>query len=275
MESLEPIPWIYIYSPKYELFHHTLHTGVSDCSGFVMKPCFFPQSAFSGLYKEGAHFMSGNCIKFLVIVEELRRHPGQHVLVTDVDLIIDNPAGLRDYLEPYKQYEITYMQESPGSNSNNIGFAMIQSTEATIQFYEQILEGLQKNPDLHDQAYVNERLLSFPGLKGMFEGGVILNSNYYTMGAPFFVIQSLCSQETYEKNLWEKLVTFALFYDLEPMRPLIPEDVWETLVWYYQTRNPTHPLACSAPTLPMQECLPSPTDAAKHASISTDPTERR
>ena len=255
IKPINPIPWVYIYSPKYELFHHTLRTGVADCSGFAMTPRFFPQSAFSGLYKEGTHFMSGNCIKFLVLVEELRRHPGQHILITDVDLIIDNPVGLRDYLESYKQYEITYMQESPGSDYSNIGFAMIQSTEATIQFYEQILEGLQADPALHDQAYVNERLRSFPGPKGVFEGGVVLNSNYYKMGTPFFVVQTLCSNETYEKNMWEKLVSFARFYDLEPMRPLIPDDVWETLVWYYQRTNPAHPLASANPR-PNTEPLP-------------------
>ena len=75
------------------------------------------------------------------------------------------------------------------------------------------------------------------------------------MGDPFFVIQALCSHDTYEKNLWEKLVTFALFYDLEPLRPLIPDDVWETLVWYYRKTNPTHPLA-SALSRPNTEPLP-------------------
>jgi len=214
-----------------------------------MTPRFFPQSAFSDLYKEGGHFMAGNCIKFIVLVEELRRHPGQHILVTDVDLIIDRPTELRAYLESYKHYDITYMQESPGKNDwNNIGFAMIKSTEDTIRFYSQILEDLQRNPDLHDQTYVNERCPFYPGPKGCFEGTVILNSNYYTMGNPFYVIQCLCSYDTYEKNMWEKLVSFARFYDLEPLKSFIPEDVWETLVCYHQQIKPEHPLARLGPT---------------------------
>ena len=241
--SSAPIPWFYIYSPKYELFHHVLQTGVSDCSGFAMKPCFFPQSAFSGLYKEGGHFMSGNCIKFVVIVEELRRHPGEHILITDVDLIVTNPADLRTYLEPYKQYDITYMAESPGSKDSNIGFAMIQSTPATIAFYTQILEDLQGNSELHDQAHVIAQLSSFPGSTARFEGSVIMNSNYYNIGDPFYVMQCLCSNESYEKNLWEKLLTLARVFDLEPLRPFIPDDVWEMVLWYFREKVPDHPLA--------------------------------
>jgi len=241
--SSAPIPWFYIYSPKYELFHHVLQTGVSDCSGFAMNPCFFPQSAFSGLYKEGGHFMSGNCLKFCVIIEALRRHPGEHILVTDVDLVVERPAELRAYLEPYKRYDITYMAEGPGSKDSNIGFAMIQSTPATIAFYAQILEDLQRNSELHDQAHVIERLPSFPGSKALFEGTVIINSNYYNIGQPFYVVQCLCSQDSYEKNLWEKLLTLAIFFDLEPLRPLIPDDVWETVLWYHREKSPEHPLA--------------------------------
>ena len=187
--------------------------------------------------------MRGNCVKFLVIVEELRRHPGEHILITDVDLVVERPADLRAYLEPYKRYEITYMAESPGSKNSNIGFAMIQSTPATIAFYTQILEDLQGNSELHDQAHVIERLPSFPGSTAIFEGAVIINSNQYNIGAPFYVVQCLCSNDSYEKNLLEKLLTLANFFDLEPLRPFIPDDVWETLLWYHREKRPEHPLA--------------------------------
>ncbi len=187
--------------------------------------------------------MSGNCIKFLVIVEELRRHPGQHILITDVDLVVTNPADLRAYLEPYKRYEITYMAESPGSKDSNIGFAMIQSTPATIAFYTQILEELQRNSEVHDQAHVIERLSSFPGSTACFEGSVIKNSNYHKVGEPYYIVQCLCSNDSYEKNMWEKLLTLATFFDLEPLRPFISDDVWETVLWYHREKRPDHPLA--------------------------------
>jgi len=42
----------------------------------------------------------------------------------------------------------------------------------------------------------------------------------------------LCSQDTYEKNLFEKLLSVVLFLDIEPLKHLIPEAMWDDIMMY-------------------------------------------
>jgi len=241
---MDPIPWFYIYSPKYELFHHVLHSSLSDCSGFTVHSCFVPQSVFSGVYKAGeAHSLAGNYVKYTILLQILQAHPGQHLLMTDVDLVVDRLDEFRASLESYKVFDLTYMRESPTTSDINGGFAFIKSTDRTIAFYEQIIERLKANPDLNDQGCINDALPSFPGSYSLFDGKTVRNSNYHKLGEPFYVVQCLCSSDSFEKNLLEKLLTLATFFDLEPLRPLIPNDVWETVLWYHREKRPSHPLA--------------------------------
>lgn len=230
---MDPIRWFYIYSPKYEIFHHILMDGVKDCSGFIMSPVFVPQEAFSGLYGGDGHFLSGNSVKYKVLMNILKRHPGEHILLTDVDLIVQHPEELRAFLEPYKRNDLTFMLDGPDSEGKNIGFAMIKSNPDTIDFFGRIYETLTTVPGTWDQGLVNDLLPSFTGSLGTFDPNLIINSNYYKDNQSFYVLQCLCSQDTYEKNLLEKLLSVALFLDIEPLHHLIPEDTWHFVREYH------------------------------------------
>jgi len=206
--------------------------GVKDCSGFTMCPVFVPQKAFSGLYEGDGHFLSGNSVKYKVLMNILKRHPGEHFLLTDVDLIVQDPEKLREFLEPYKKYDLTFMRDGPDMEGKNIGFVMIKSNEATIDLFGRVLETLATVPGTWDQGLVNELLPTFTGSLATFDPNLIINSNYYKLNQIFYVLQCLCSQDSYEKNLLEKLISVVLFLDIEPLHHLIPEEIWEQVKAY-------------------------------------------
>jgi hypothetical protein len=55
------------------------------------------------------------------------------------------------------------------------------------------------------------------------------------------VMQMLCSNDTYEANLREKLLTASAFIDLRGLRHLIPTDIWEFIVDFHKTHDTRNP----------------------------------
>lgn len=218
-----------------------------DCSGFTLHPCFFPQSAFSTLYKEGSeHFFAGNCLKFNVMLDAMKECDGRHIIVSDADLCVLQPEILRTYLEDYMNYDIVYMRDNFENNTLNIGFGLIKCTPDTLAFFKEVRDTIATT-GRQDQAIVNELLVEHPELSvGMFSTPEIIQSNMYQMlraeENKMCVVQMLCSNKTFEQNFTEKLMTASIFYDLRSLEPLIPDYVWNTLVYYYKESKIPNPL---------------------------------
>jgi hypothetical protein len=242
------LDWYYVYSPKYEIFHQLIYNSVSDCSGFKLHPCFFPQSAFSTLYKPGSeHFFAGNCLKFNVMLDAMKECDGRYIIVSDADLCILQSEQLRSYLEKYMAYDIVYMRDNLGNNTLNIGFGLIKCTPATLAFFTQVRNMIAET-GRQDQAIVNELLGEHPELSvGMFSTPEMIQSNMYSVfykeEAQFQVVQMLCSGTTFEHNYLEKLLTASVFYDLRDLEQLIPACIWNTMIKYLQDNNIPNPLA--------------------------------
>jgi len=190
--------------------------------------------------------MAGNCVKYETLLLVLEKHKGQHFLMTDVDMFVSDSVKFREYLESYKEYDITYMRESKKSDEMMAGFVMIKSTEATIAFYKYILEKLKADPTDNDLTCINREIHRFEGTVGLFGADQFFLANHYTPMEPYLMIQFTCSQDTYEKNLFEKLIFAAIFFDLEVLEPFIPPDVWETILWFFHKESPDHHLALLA-----------------------------
>jgi hypothetical protein len=244
MTSLD---WYYVYSPKYEVFHRLMHKGVRDCSGFTLQPQFFPQSAFSTLYKEGSeHFFAGNCLKFNVMLDAMKECDGRHIIVSDADLCVLQPAILRPYLENYMNYDIVYMRDNFQNTTLNIGFGLIKCTQDTLAFFKEVRDTIATT-GRQDQAIVNELLGKHPELTvGMFSTPEIIQSNMHRdvldHQEKILMVQMLCSGNTYDHNLVEKLLTAAVFFDLRDLEPIIPDYAWNTMVIYFKERNIFNPL---------------------------------
>ncbi len=247
-QHMASLDWYYVYSPKYEIFHQLIYNSVSDCSGFKLHPCFFPQSAFSTLYKPGSeHFFAGNCLKFNVMLDAMAECDGRYIIVSDADLCVLKSHELRTYLNAYMNYDIVYMRDNFENNTLNIGFGLIKCTPATLDFFTSVRNTIA-NTGRQDQAIVNELLATRSDLSvGMFSTPEMIQSNMYRKliaeEEKMLIVQMLCSGTSYEYNLAEKLLTATNFYDLRDLEPLIPDYAWNIIVKYIQDNRIENPLS--------------------------------
>jgi hypothetical protein len=237
---MKPIPWYYIYSPKYEIFHHILSSSIGQTDDFNVCPVFLPQEAFSNTYSvSGEHFFAGNTLKLDIMIKALEQHPGEHVIISDADTIADNLSHFRIYLEFYKNYDIVFAKDS-NLTTCAVGFAFIKSTPNTIRFLREVMIETQ-NTRKTDIDIINTRLNLFPGTYTMFSYPEVTQTNKHILKDQYYILQLLCSNtETYEKNLFEKLVSVVKVLDITDLLHLIPDDVLETLRWYFQQNYPDH-----------------------------------
>jgi hypothetical protein len=255
---MDALDWYYVYSPKYEIFHQLIYNSIGDCSGFVLHPCFFPQSAFSNLYaSETTHFLSGSYIKFNVQLDAMKKHMGEYIVFSDADICVLQTTALRDYLTRYMNYDIVYMSDNLENTIYNIGFGLIKCTQSTIDFFTTVRDTIASSGRL-DQTIVNELLAEYPELSvGMFSTPEMIQSNMYPVFRKeeenMYVVQMLCSGTSFEHNYLEKLLTASVFYDLRDLEQLIPVCIWNSLIKYLQDNNIPNPLAscefkCVEPT---------------------------
>lgn len=233
------IPWYYMWSPKYAIFHNILYSNISDISGIPVHPLFFPQSAWEP--KEGGiHFIDGNTIKLEVLVDALEYHKGEMVIISDADIIVLKPELLYDYLQDYMDNDITFMKNSREETDSNIGFGLVRSNDLTINFFKEMIHHI-KTIGGHDQTLYNEWIAAgkFPGKHAQFSIPEMLQSNNFmiesrlnTENKPIIMIQMLCSNGGYEINAVEKLLTAIRFVDISDLIGLISRDVFELLKAY-------------------------------------------
>ncbi len=244
---MDRLCWAYIWSPKYEVFHHILASSFLDSQEFELHPWFFPQEAFQTMYSSEKHFFSGISLKEEVLLKELKAHPGQYIVFSDVDLIVDRLPEFRQWLEPYKQNDMTFMRDNFENDIHNVGCCLIHSNERTIAFFETVIQEIQSTGD-PDQDVVNRCLSSFQGTVGMFETPFVSQSPMFTNQmiqdqVPYYVIQMLCSNhKLYEQNMYEKLASAIQFVDISAVIPLIPDVVMDALREFAKSRDPNHPL---------------------------------
>ncbi len=167
-------------------------------------------------------------------MRELKAHPGEYVVFSDVDLVVDRLPELRLWLEQYKQNDMTFMRDNFENDIHNIGFSLIHSNEQTIAFWEKVVKDIQESGD-PDQDVVNRNFSTFHGKVGMFETPYVSQSTMFTHQmvrdqVPFYVIQMLCSNHAlYEQNLYEKLASAIQFVDMSAVVHFIPEVVLDAL----------------------------------------------
>ena len=243
--TTDPYKWYYVWSPKYEIFHQLLASSVSESAQFDLKPCFFPQSAFSTLYNpDAAHFFAGNSLKFDVIVAALKTNKGKHIIVSDADIIVQNPDKLAAYLKKYERFDVVYMQDNFINDTLNIGFSLIKSTDTTIAFFEKICNEIKTTGE-QDQALVNKYIEESGLIYSTFMLPWVIQSNMSIEGAiDCYVMQMLCSNnKTYEENLFEKLESALFFFDLRDVKHLIVPSVYNKLIQFAKDKLNISPLA--------------------------------
>ena len=239
------LPWYYVWSPRYEIFHRILSQQLHDISGIKVKPLFVEQSVFTLKRKEGEHFFTGIGIKIYAIIKILKEVPGNFIVFSDVDLVVlgkDMPC----IMEPYKVNDITCMRDSFSKEEYNIGCMLIKSTNETIALFERTLEVIHTE-NLLDQVAFNREIENFKGTHAYFSTKQFLQSNMIHEEedeAQYRVIQCLCAGDQEPMGvITEKIITLADFVDITSIKDTIPREIYDSLKDYAKHINPSSYMA--------------------------------
>jgi hypothetical protein len=241
---MKPLRVFYVWSPKYELFHHILQSSFNNSPHFQLKDVFVPQSVFDKQsYKTGAsHFLDGNSVKYTILVNILEKHPEETILFVDADTIIEKPTQLREYLESYMEYDVVYARSTLQNETDySIGFGLIRSTPATIDFFKHVIHQVEQTGK-DEMTVLNECIPFFSGTRRMFTFPEIIQTQHYKQYKDkYLVLQITCSNHSnYETNLFEKLVSIGTLMDITDLIPLIPDNVLQAVLAFYETHHPNH-----------------------------------
>lgn len=239
------LPWYYVWSPRYEIFHRILSQQLHDISGIKAKPLFVEQSVFTRKQQEGEHFFTGIGIKIYAIIKILKEVPGNFIVFSDVDLVVlgkDMPY----IMEPYKVNDITCMRDSFSKEEYNIGCMLIKSTSETIALFERTLELIHRE-NLLDQHAFNREIANFKGTHAYFPTKQFLQSNMIHEEedeAQYRVIQCLCAGDQEPMGVMtEKIITLAGFVDITSIKDTIPREIYDSLKDYAKHINPSSYMA--------------------------------
>lgn len=230
--------WYYIWSPKYEIFHHIIRCNFKEGYGLEMQGLFVPQEVFSNTYKgNGQHFFAGLTIKIEFLIKYLELHQGEHIIFSDADIFVNKTAKLAEYLQSYKQYDMTFMKDNFNDDTRNIGFSLIKSTPETINFFKKVYEEIKKTQG-QDQMIVNNLLPTFTGSHSMFSVPEIIQSHMMTGQTDFYILQLLCSHNSSDINIGEKLATVAKYINIKGQIHLVSQETRDWLKnWFTNTEE--------------------------------------
>ena len=219
------IPWFYVWSPRYEIFHRILQYQLQDVKDIELHPMFVAQSVFTKKDKNSLHFLCGIGIKIYVLLKELKARPGQFIIFSDVDLIVD-AENLMKELPKYKNKNIVCMRDIIGEEAYNIGFMLVKSTPDTIELFDSVLKKIMKE-NLLDQDVFNKEVSNWlwKDTVGFFDDSTFLQSNMLQNNKEaekYCVIQALTSHSEVNNIIVEKLLTYIDFFDITSMRHLLP-----------------------------------------------------
>jgi hypothetical protein len=240
--------WLYIWSPRYEIFHHILRHCIKDISGIEVHPQFLPQSYFQRK-AEGHHF-TGNSTKLRLTLSALVKHPGETIIVSDVDLIVfDENNDFASYLSKYDMNDMTFMLDNYESEVYNIGFSLIKSTPNTINFVKNIVKRIDSENG-HDQTIVNEELKNYTGPYGFFSIPEVVQSNMVNVAdfLPHRIIQCLSSREDSDEIIAEKIISISMYFDISQYRHLLSQPIEELLINHSQTYDPLNIISTWTPS---------------------------
>jgi hypothetical protein len=224
------IPWYYIWSEKYELFHTTFQDITSRIfpklrEQFSIRPLYIEQHEFSSKLSKNPHThpFAGCNLKIDAVINCIEANMGKHFLFSDIDIIVRQPT-IKDMLAPFQDHDMVFMTEDNNSQAVNIGFCYIKASKETLEFWKTVQQKVRHEGG-HDQDIVNQLIKSSPRLKtGLFSPVDIISQKTCTADTNFKIIQILSSGgNTPHWQYIEKLYTIPMFIIMTPYKYLISE----------------------------------------------------
>lgn len=248
------IPWFYIWSPRYEIFHHTLSSSVMDCSGFQLNPCFFPQSAFDRIkVNAGDNPFCGNALKLRMILKELQSLPEDSpFILSDADIYLTDSNKFHSLCEnEIGKASIVGGAEFIGnSDFMNMGLLLCRNNKEVRDFFTFLAE-LIESSGLLDQDLFNKNKREWVKDIGMFSTDDVIQTNMYKVSnKKFSAIQFLSSCDpkllsscdSKDMHIYEKLISASYLVDLTSVLHLVPYQIQEALVLFCKEHLPENPV---------------------------------
>ena len=218
------VPWLYMWSQKYELFHRLLVDTVTATSepNLTLKPLFIEQAVFDAeLDQKKAHPWMGCVRKVLLVLEHLKASTEPYIFFTDIDIIVKK--GVYDALAPHMDSNTSMVFLKEGEHCN-IGACLLRCCPEVISFWEMVLANMQTNATAHDQAVVNLLLPGYLGSWSTFSTKDFACSNTWD-GSPFVLYQPLSSRMGPELDFAEKIFYSAQFVNLQDYMKYVPPEI--------------------------------------------------
>jgi hypothetical protein len=220
------IPYIFIYTPKYQLFADILKKGINSYSELEDKSIFLPQEFFdANSNKSPGHLMTGCTLKLRTTYEMLKTLPeNSYFIFSDADVILFPEKPFIDLLKVYMNLnaDIAFMRETISMEFYNVGFSLIKVNDVNRDLFLRAIKKYETEPNGLDGSFINECLKDYTGSCFYFPPELVtttctcidMDKNKMRMGlmrSKIIVFQALCdADKSSEVMIKQKLEQYAI-----------------------------------------------------------------
>jgi hypothetical protein len=223
---MSKIPYVFLWSPKYEMFAKVLKAGIRNYDGLEDKSFFIPQEVFdSNSYKSPGHLMCGCSLKLQLTYDMLMSLPtNSYFIFSDADILIFPQKPLMELLNIYIKLEAdaVFMRETMDKRFYNVGFSLLRVNDLNRQLFVDALKMYENQPDGLDGSFINACLKSYKGSCFFFPPELVATTctvkeldaqvtNMGLMRSKLIVFQALCdANKKSEDAIKQKLEQYQI-----------------------------------------------------------------
>jgi len=161
------IPYVFIWTPKYETFANILKKGLSMYPELEDKSIFLPQEFFdANSNKSPGHLMTGCSLKLLTAYEMLKTLPeNSYFIFSDADVVLFPGKPLMELLKVYIDLEAdcVFMRETMSKEFYNVGFSLLRVNDVNRKLFLDALKKYETEPNGLDGSFINTCLVDYTG----------------------------------------------------------------------------------------------------------------
>jgi hypothetical protein len=230
------IPWYYMWTPNYEIFHRLIQESFDRFpilhSDFCDRPMYFEQALFNQKLtissEPGIHAFSNSNAKVDLMIQCIEQNWGKYFIFSDADIYI-NSGKVKEMCAPFMELglDCVFMKENNTEYDVNIGFVLTKANDLTLALWKDIRQRIL-NEGGHDQSIMCALLKNWAGNWSTFDAKDITCNKTYS-DYNFIIFQFLSSCNGYESDMAEKLYTLSKIYDIDYHLYLVNEAIIDNM----------------------------------------------
>jgi len=231
MAGMKRIPWYYMWTPNYEIFHRLIQESMDRFprlrADFCDRPIYYEQALFNKKLSTDSdvHAFQGSNLKVDLMIQCIEQNMGEYFIFSDADIYIASHK-VKEMCEPFmaEGYDTVFMKENGDKEYSevNIGFILTKANEATLALWKDIQNRINLSGG-HDQPIMNDLLKVWSGKWGTFSCKHVASNK--TRSGSFVIFQFLSSINTFASAMGEKLYTVSKFYDIDHLLHLVSDEI--------------------------------------------------